>query len=148
MRAAPVIRDEAKTGAQGWWGYVLVKLAPGASPAAAAAGLQQALDQAPFMQALPPGVRETLGARKAMEVHLAPLTDAYFDHDVAANFLSMRIERGDKAVVGGLAAVAVLVLALAAINYANMATIRVIQRRREIGLRKVWEQDWGAWYCN
>ncbi|GAB2864294.1 ABC transporter permease [Pseudoduganella ginsengisoli] len=133
----PDIRGEAQTGAQGWWGYVLVKLAPGASPANVAAGLQRALDQAPFMQTLPPGTREALGTRKAMEVHLAPLTDAYFDHDVSANFLSMRIERGDKDVVGGLAAVALLVLALAAINYANLATIRVIRRRREIGLRKV-----------
>lgn len=130
-------RHEALAGEQGWWGYVLVKLAPGASPAGVANGLQQVLDRAPFMQAMAAETRAALGSRKAMELRLAPLTAAYFDRDVTANFFSMRIERGDKAVVGGLAIVAVLVLALAAINYANLATIRVIRRRREIGLRKV-----------
>lgn len=126
----PDARQEAHTGAQGWWGYVLVKLAPGASPAGVAAALQQALERAPFMQKTPDG-------RPAMEVRLAPLTAAYFDRDVTVNFFSMPIERGDPAVVGSLAIVAVLVLALAAVNYANLATIRVIRRRREIGLRKV-----------
>lgn len=122
----PDVRTEVQTGAEGWWGYVLVRLAPGASPAAVAAGLQHVLDGAPFTQ-----------AKKTMELQLAPLTDAYFDQGVSDNFLSMRIDRGDKAVVGGLAAVAVLVLALAAVNYTNLATIRVIRRRREIALRKV-----------
>lgn len=122
----PDVRSEVQTGADGWWGHVLVRLAPGASPAAVAAALQHALDGAPFTQ-----------AKQTMEVQLAPLTDAYFDHGVSANFLSMRVDRGDKAVVGGLAAVAVLVLVLAAVNYTNLATIRVIRRRREIALRKV-----------
>jgi hypothetical protein len=122
----PDVRGEVQTGAEGWWGYVLVKLAPGASPAVVAAGLQQVLDRAPFAP-----------AKKTMEVQLAPLTDAYFDRAVSVNFLSMRIDRGDPAVVGGLAVVAVLVLVLAAVNYTNLATIRVIRRRREIGLRKV-----------
>lgn len=122
----PDVRDEVQTGAGGWSAYVLVKLAPGASPAVVAAGLQRVLDRAPFT-----------ASKKTMEVQLAPLTDAYFDHGVSVNFLSMRIDRGDQAVVGGLAALAVLVLALAAVNYTNLATIRVIRRRREIGLRKV-----------
>jgi putative ABC transport system permease protein len=133
----PDARQEAQSGEQGWWAYVLVKLAPGASPAGVANGLQQVLDRAPFMRAMAADTRAALGSRKAMELHLAPLTAAYFDREVTANFFSVRIARGDKTVVGGLAIVALLVLALAAINYANLATIRVIRRQREIGLRKV-----------
>ncbi len=133
----PDARQEALAGDQGWWGYLLVKLAPDAAPAGVAAQLQQALDRAPFTQAMTASARTALDGRKAMEIHLAPLTAAYFDRDVSVNFLSMRVERGDRAVVAGLAVVAVLVLALAAVNYANLATIRVLRRRREIGLRKV-----------
>jgi cell division protein FtsX len=37
----------------------------------------------------------------------------------------------------GLVAIAVAILALAAINYVNLATVRVLRRQREIGMRKV-----------
>ncbi len=39
--------------------------------------------------------------------------------------------------VAGLVAVALLILVLAAMNYINLATIRVVRRQREIAMRKV-----------
>ncbi|MNQ26237.1 macrolide transporter ATP-binding /permease protein [compost metagenome] len=40
-------------------------------------------------------------------------------------------------VVAGLAAVAVLILVLASINFVNLATVRVVRRQRELAMRKV-----------
>ena len=47
------------------------------------------------------------------------------------------VDRGDADIVAGLVAVAFLILALAAVNYVNLATIRVVRRQREIAMRKV-----------
>lgn len=133
----PEARSEALTGAAGWWGMLLVRIQPGAPLAAVTAALQHAADAAPAVQNLAPEARERLGGRKVMEIALSPLRDAYFDRDTGANFFSLETDRGDAAVVAGLAAVGLLILLLAAINYANLATIRVIRRQREIGMRKV-----------
>ncbi|CAN7475033.1 ABC transporter permease [Pseudoduganella sp. LjRoot289] len=130
-------KDEALTGAGGWWGMLLVRVQPGAPLATVTAALQRAADQAPAVQNVPPDARERLAGRKVMEVQLSPLREAYFDRDAGANFFSLETDRGDAAVVAGLAAVGLLILLLAGINYANLATIRVIRRQREIGMRKV-----------
>jgi hypothetical protein len=132
-----MLRTEALTGAQGWLGNLLVRVRPGTSPEAVAAALQQAVDRAPALQKAKPELKARLGGRKALEIELSPLRDAYFDRDLAANRFSRQVERGDARIVAALAAIALLVPALAAINYANLATIRVIRRQREIGMRKV-----------
>lgn len=131
------VREEMLTGAQGWWGKMLVRVHPGASVAAITQTLQQAADHAPSVQNLPPDVRQRLGARKVMDVTLAPLGDAYFDQQVAQNFIAAPGERGNPVVVAGLAAIAVLILALAAMNYVNLAAVRVLRRQREVAMRKV-----------
>ena len=130
-------RDELLSGAQGWWGKQLVRVQPGASIAAIEAALQDAVDHHPTLQAREQEVKQRLGKRKAMEIRLSPLRDAYFDQDVAANYIAPAGERAHPAVVAGLALVALLILALAAINYVNLATVGVLRRQREIAMRKV-----------
>ncbi len=93
--------------------------------------LQGAIDQFGF------GARSTtrwtqLGFKTAEEIRLISLADSYFDQDLAR-----RGDRANKKVIMGLAFVATLILLLAAINYVNLAIVRILRRQREIGLRKV-----------
>jgi putative ABC transport system permease protein len=131
------VRDEMLTGKEGWWGKLLVRVHPGASVPAITTALQQAVDHAPKVQDQPPEVKQRLGSRKVMDVALAPLGDAYFDQEVAQNFIAASGDRGNPVVIAGLGAIAVLILALAAINYVNLAAVRVLRRQREVALRKV-----------
>jgi putative ABC transport system permease protein len=132
-----MMRNEALDGEQGWLGYLLIRVQPGASLAAISDALQQAADRAPSLQKVPPEMKERLGDRKIVDIKLSRLRDAYFDREVEANSFSLKVDRGDVVVVGGLVVIAVLILVLAAINYVNLTTIRVIRRQREIGMRKV-----------
>ncbi|MET0981368.1 MAG: FtsX-like permease family protein [Telluria sp.] len=134
---AKEFRDELLSGAQGWWGKVLIRVHPDASLSAITAALQQVVDRAPPLQNHPPEVRQRLGDRKVMDVALAPLRDAYFDLEVGQNHISMPGDRANPVVVAGLAAIALLILALAAINYVNLAAVRVLRRQREVAMRKV-----------
>lgn len=133
----PELRHEMLTGSEGWWGKMLIRLAPGASPAAVAQALQRVLDASPVNQKLRPEARQRLGARKAMELSLAPLRYAYFDAEVGGNGIAAPGQRGDPKVLAALAALAVVIVALAAANYVNLSTVRVLRRQREIALRKV-----------
>ena len=130
-------REELLTGAQGWWGKLLVRVRPGASLPAIEAALQRAVDQNPALQARAQEARQRLGRRKAMEITLSPLRYAYFDQEVASNYISPPGQRAHPAVVAGLALTAILILALAAINYVNLATVGVLRRQREVAMRKV-----------
>jgi len=132
----PSMRDEL-LGESAWLGYLLVRLGPGTSLAAVSEVLQHAVDGAPSAQKVPPEMKERLGDRKVMDIKLSRLRDAYFDREVATNFTSVPVDRGNSTVVAGLVAVAILILALAAVNYVNLATVRVIRRQREIAMRKV-----------
>jgi putative ABC transport system permease protein len=131
------MHSELLSGESGWLGYLLVRVQPGTSLAAVSEVLQHAADGAPSAQKAPPEMKERLGDRKIMDIKLSRLRDAYFDRDVAANFTSLPVDRGNSTVVAGLVVIAILILALAAINYVNLATIRVIRRQREIAMRKV-----------
>ena len=133
----PEIRDELVTGSRGWWGRMLIRVKPGASIEAVRSTLQDAVDRAAVLQKMPAVTRARLGGRKVMDVALVPLGEAYFDRDLAVNNLARPGPRGDRAVVAGLGAIALLILALAAINYVNLATARVVRRQREIAMRKV-----------
>jgi putative ABC transport system permease protein len=132
----PVLHNEL-IGESDWRAYLLVRLRAGTSLAAVREVLQHAADTAPSAQKIPPEVRERLGDRKIIDIELFRLRDAYFDREVTLNFLSLPVDRGDSTVVAGLVAVAILILALAAVNYVNLATVRVIRRQREIAMRKV-----------
>lgn len=134
---SPEMRTELQTGANGAWGKVLLRAAPQASLAEIGKALQRAVDTAPGVQGVPPDVRARLGARRVMDLALSPLREAYFDREVASNPLSTPGERGDRVTVAALAAVAMLILVIGAINYVNLATVRVLKREREISMRKV-----------
>jgi putative ABC transport system permease protein len=128
---------EMRSGASTWPGNLLIHVRSAASLSAVTETLQQAFDNAPAEKRISSAMSNRLGGRKLADVRLARLRDAYFDHEIAANFLSRQVDRGDATVVAALAAMAILILALAAINYINLATIRVIRRQREIAMRKV-----------
>ncbi|WP_165391007.1 ABC transporter permease [Pseudoduganella lutea] len=133
----PAIREEMLTGAQGWPGKVLLRLAPDASPEAIAAALQAAVERLPGTQRHAPDVIARLAGRKPLELGLAPLRSAYFDHELGSNFLWSAGERVNPVLVAGLGAVALLILALAGANYVNLAAVRVLRRQRELAVRKV-----------
>lgn len=132
-----MLRGEALTGVQGWWGNLLVRMKPGASPAAVRDAMQQAADHAPALQAVPPETKARLVGRRVIDIELSPLRSAYFDHDVANSTFSRPIERGNPATVAAVAGIAILILALAAINYVNLSALRIVRRQREIAMRKV-----------
>lgn len=119
----------------GIWGRILIKLKAGDSPAAITQFLQNAVDHSILTERLQAEQRRQLGKRSVMEIRLTPLLDSYFDRDVVGQPFSG--QRGNRNSVLGLAAVALLILALAAINYVNLASVRVLRRQREIGMRKL-----------
>ena len=133
----PMFRDEAMHGKMGWPGHMLIRLHPDASVEAVTENLQKFMDQAVLRLNLPPAAMAALGGAKVMDIQLLPLREAYFDRNVVVDSHTLGVDRGDREVVAGLLAIGVLILALAAINYVNLATIRVIRRQREIGMRKV-----------
>ena len=132
----PALRDEL-LGNSAWMGYLLVRIHAGTSLAAVTEVLQKAYDEAPSTRKIAPEQKDRLGGRPVRDIKLSPLRDAYFDREVATDWLSLKVDRGDRIVVAGLVAIAVLILALAAVNYLNLATLRVVRRQREIAMRKV-----------
>ncbi|TPE44385.1 ABC transporter permease [Pontibacter mangrovi] len=68
-----------------------------------------------------------------LRFHLQHLTEAYMDN--AREYPISEV--GDKAYVYLFAVVAAFILAIASINYINLATARSAKRAREVGLRKV-----------
>lgn len=133
----PDIRHEMLTGEHGWMAKTLLRLQPGASLPAILERLQQAVDKAPALNQFPPEVRERLGQRKAIELAVTPLREAYFDDKVVNSFIALPGDRANPRIVAGLAVLAALILLLAAINYVNLTTVRVLRRQREIAMRKV-----------
>lgn len=65
---------------------------------------------------------------------LTPLKDIYFE--TASEYGSV-VRHGDKTVVYIFLSIAILILAIACINFMNLSTIRAAERSREVGLRKV-----------
>ena len=133
----PMFRDEALHGQMAWPGHLLVRLHPEAPVASVEDALQKFTDKEVLRLNLPPAAKAALGESKVMDIRLSPLREAYYDRNVVVDSHTLGVDRGDREVIAGLIAIAVLILALAAINYVNLATIRVIRRQREIGMRKV-----------
>ena len=131
------VRNEILTGELGWMGKLLIRVKPGVSLATITDAFQQVVDRTPSIQNHPPETLERLGKRKVMDIGLSPLRRAYFDKDVEGSRVFVAGKRGDPAVIAGLTAIAVLILVLAAINYVNLATVRVLRRQREVAMRKV-----------
>ena len=79
---------------------------------------------------MPDDMKETLEIQKLSDVHL----HSNFNHDIGA--MTGRKVGGSNANVNFLALIGVIILALACINYVNLAIARSIRRAREVGLRK------------
>lgn len=105
--------------------------APGVTPQALAAPLQREANRVVAAIVGEDAVRKVGGTM--VDVAVTPLADAYFDTDVAVFHGGAR---ASKARVLALAGLALLILALAATNYVNLATLRVLARGREIAVRK------------
>jgi putative ABC transport system permease protein len=67
------------------------------------------------------------------DLALTPLTDIYFEPTSAFD----DVKHGDRKVVVIFLSIAILILVIACINFMNLATIRAVERSKEVGLRKV-----------
>lgn len=134
-----VLSDRSRNDLMTNWGSlngrVYLKLGKTVAPAAVAALLQQAADNSPLRQYFPPEVLAQLGEKKLLELRLQALRDVYFQTDI--EYDPGHSAHGDPRVVFGLAAIAILIVALAVTNYVNLSTVRTLRRQREIAMRKV-----------
>jgi putative ABC transport system permease protein len=107
--------------------YTYLLLKPGAS----AAGLQEKFPD--FMQ------RHFAEKTDQYRLYLQPFTDLYLN---SRNILFTRnVRMGDATYVAMFAAIAVLILLIACINFMNLATARAARRAKEIGVRKLLGAD-------
>jgi len=112
----------------GWWNgmaNLYARLAPGASAADLDARAQALLDAQP----LPPGLPADFlaGGGKAGYLRAMPFSERGLN---GAGSPHRRLQ------MLSLGAAALATLALAAINYVNLSSVRTLRRQREIGLRK------------
>ncbi|UTH75035.1 ABC transporter permease [Chromobacterium sp. IIBBL 290-4] len=123
------------------WGGVAGKVyfrpRAGISREATLAKLQQAFEQSAFSRGLPPEFRQMLKNRPLVTYGAASLAEVYFDPKLDEGMGSSSDEHVSRSQIAGLAAIGLLILLLAAINYINLSTVRTIRRQREIGVRKV-----------
>lgn len=116
-------------------GKIYLRLPAGMEPATIARRLEQLANESPLRAEYPPESLAQIGRSNLLDFRLGPLSEAYFDTDIAA--LTDPAVHGDRRVVLGLAFVAGMILVLAATNYVSLATVRSMRRQREIGVRKV-----------
>lgn len=121
-------------------GIVLVKLAPGTDPHAAVDAVRRAFLSSSFYKRLTPERLASFHGRDMADFRLGALAEAYLDPHIRGQSST----HGDRKLIFGLAAVAVLILVLAATNYVNLATVRTLRRRKEIAVRKVLGASGGA----
>ena len=114
-------------------GPTYIKLAPGADPRAVTEAVRRAMLASNFYTRMSPAQIASLNGHDLIDFRLGPLAGAYLDPDVREQSGT----HGDSKTIFGLAAVALLILALAATNYVNLATVRTLRRQREIAVRKV-----------
>ncbi|MDQ4086917.1 MAG: ABC transporter permease, partial [Pseudomonadota bacterium] len=119
-------------GAMGQYHYV--KLRPGADAAAINAALPDW-----EKRVIPPQIvdGQTSSQADIMDLELVPVRDIHLGE---AQQLSMT-PGNDRRTVATFAIVAVLILAMACINFINLSTARAGQRAREVALRKVLGAD-------
>ncbi len=115
---------------------IYVRLKPGIAPAVLVDLLQDALVRSPLENKLPDRLLHMLKpGERITEIRIAALSALYFDTDLLNSRAGQQY--GNRLTVLGMAAIALLILLLAATNYVNLASVRTVQRQREIGVRKV-----------
>lgn len=110
----------------GWVGYpTYIELHPSADPQMFASKLSQFIEKKIGI--------ELRKSDRSMTFNLQPLTSIHlnsnFNHEISPN--------GNGRIVNFLALIAIIILAMAWVNYINMATARSLERAREVGIRKV-----------
>jgi putative ABC transport system permease protein len=110
-------------------GYVYVKAAPGTDVAMINAAMP-AFEKRNITGGMGDGAFDM---DKQLDFKFVPLRDIHLHHSHDG---AMR-PGGDVTAVYTFAAVAILILAIACINFINLATARASQRAREVGVRKV-----------
>lgn len=128
-------RRQALANWMGIGGRIYVRTGPGVLPAALQQVLQDVIDHAPWGDIATPEMKAALGQRKMVDIALGPLSEAYFDRSVAGTMGTG--PRGDRRLVLAMAGAGVVILLLAALNYVNLAAMRVVRRQREIAMRRV-----------
>jgi putative ABC transport system permease protein len=100
---------------------------------AAIAAIRSDVESSPLRARLTPANIAEVGDKGLFRVEIGPLADSYLDSDARDN----SGPKGDPVANYAMNGVALLVLLLTAGNYINLANIRVVQRQREMAVRKV-----------
>jgi putative ABC transport system permease protein len=129
----PRMVDEFSDKWGGMMGRIYLKLLPGADRGAVLDAVVSGLRNSALIKRDYAEQVAALGGRDLIDFKLTPIADVYLDPAISG----MSDVHGDIKVIYGLSAVAVLILALAATNYVNLATVRTLARQREIAVRKV-----------
>jgi len=90
-------------------------------------------EQASKLKASLATIQEHLFPKMGISFHIMPLEDIHLKSNLINEFKA----NGSEQVLILLAALAILILVIAALNFINFATARAIQRHKEIGLRKI-----------
>lgn len=132
-------RQHALSDWSGGWGKIYFKLQNSESSTDLLNLLQDALDRSPATSTITPQVKKDFSGKKILQLGMTSLPDVYFDPDFryAVNSTNNDIRYGDPRAVYGLIGIAFLILLLATTNYINLATVRVMGRRKEIAMRKL-----------
>ncbi|WP_256078535.1 FtsX-like permease family protein [Massilia sp. YIM B04103] len=120
------------------WGLarIWLKLRDNVDPARLKAFLQAETDRSSPLAEVKLGVMAAaLGGRKPVDIALVGLPELYLDPDLEdwGKFQP----HGKLSDAYGLSAAGLLIMLLATINYVNLATMRTLQRQREIAIRKL-----------
>ena len=111
-------------------GFGYVRLAPGAVPDVVLRKLTTILDRSVDAAK---ELGQNIRGSQALQVHLTRFRDVHLTSD---NYGGMRAA-GSWTTIYGFAAIAVLILAIACLNFMNLATAQAMARAREVSLRKV-----------
>ena len=111
---------------------VYARLPAGASQASLLQSIGSAIEASPLRSRLSATSRAEAGTAPLLEIAFGPLADAYLDSEARAN----SGQKGNPVANYAMGAVAFMILLLTAGNYVNLATIRVIERQREMAVRK------------
>lgn len=106
-------------------GDVYARMLPSTNAGFLSGYVQDLFDRSPVTKDIP--ADWYAGGRKAAFLRVVPADELALHGAGSAN---------TQLLVIGLAAVAVCLLALAAINYVNLSTVKTLRRQREIGIRK------------
>jgi len=111
---------------------VYLRLADAGRRADALAAIERDIDNSALRGRLSAAEITELGSKPPVTVALGPLADSYMDSEARNN----SGPKGDPIANLAMNGVALLILLLTAGNYINLANIRVVQREREMAVRK------------